>query len=294
MSALQKYANGEPIDLTEDAIDSFATLGAMKIGHIGSAIRNWSKASAEERKQMQDALNFTPEDKESLSKYGIDGNDLIGTIGKLSHETTETHTTPGKILSENGRYVVRDAGKEETKKVEKDFDTIMKAPDIPISTKNKVLYMVKGRQVVTPMTSYNISKNGDKARLTTYDWANRPILVKDFKTDKDAKQYASRNDYDNNILRNTASVLENINDKNINYNYKKIIADNISNAVNGGNYADLSEGEKRVVDSYNNQLGEAMKASVDEIKRSSGIDVESLLNTPRELLTPQQADAVDK
>ena len=145
VSTLEKYAQGEPVDIGEDYLTNIAMFGAMKLPHVGNI--NLKSADPKDKEILKSTLAFTPEQKGELKNAGYDANHLVSTIAQLSANKKQKATT---VEGQRNVSLVEDTNRDK-ELFGKEYVKIMQNPGISLSTKSKLLYLVEGKLAMARM-----------------------------------------------------------------------------------------------------------------------------------------------
>ncbi len=307
VSTLEKYAQGEPVDIGEDYLTNIAMFGAMKLPHIGNI--NLKSADPKDREILKSTLAFTPEQKGELKNAGYDANHLVSTIAQLSANKKQKAAT---VEEQRNVSLVEDTNRDK-ELFGKEYVKIMQNPDISLSTKSKILYLVEGKLAVQPaITGYKTSTDEKgETILTTNDWTGRIIDKKAFKNNKDANTYIQKNNLLDNSIRNSIAFSEQLNDRAVEGVYKRqairnvatkygISSDAISKII-----ADKAEGKelpdngdkmldeiKWTVESDPEFIKRTSAAKAQDVKDTTGIDVDNALKKNKAERTEDEEKAI--
>lgn len=307
VSTLEKYAQGEPVDIGEDYLTNIAMFGAMKLPHVGNV--NLKSVDPKDREILKSTLAFTPEQKGELKNAGYDANHLVSTIAQLSANKKQKAAT---VEGQRNVSLIEDSNRDR-ELFGKEYAKIMQNPDISLSTKSKILYLVEGKLAIQPaITGYKTSTDEKgETILTTNDWAGRTIDKKAFKNNKDANTYIQKNNLLDNSIRNSVAFSEQLNDRAVEGVYKRqairdiatkygISSDDISKII-----ADKAEGKelpengdkmldeiKWTVESDPEFIKRTSAAKAQDVKDMTGVNVDDALKKNKAERTEDEEKAI--
>lgn len=171
---------GTAEDLAEDFGKSVGVLSIMKsMGHL---------RAARERKpdfynEVLSETEFTPEEQDALSRAGVDGGSYKRAIFDL--------------LNARDTNADRQASRDAAEVIRAHYDDVMRSPEVPMSAKAKLLYLVEGRipERLPLVTDAKLYEDGEgRAVVDMLDPAGNLVQRRAFEYEDDAEAFMQRSE----------------------------------------------------------------------------------------------------